>query len=343
LFRINRELGITVLIATHNPEAMSDYATSSFHLTPHIGGDKPPTIVPPCHPPSCHPERLFCHPEAQPKDSWIVTSLSSKAPHNDIAVPCHPEAQPSCHPEAQPKDPSPCPLSVCDAFFRYTPNTPWVLRGFDLNVSAGSIHAVVGGNGSGKSTLLNLIAGTLKPARGKIINNLLDSQALLPQNPQALFVCDSVDEELREWQKTSEHKSEELKETIQRFGLSALLKQHPYDLSGGEQQKLALAKLMLTTPQLLLLDEPTKGLDAETKRDLGSILCELKNKGTTIVLSTHDLSFISQVADKVTMLFDGQTSCTENTSEFFENNLFYRPKKDEFLKRWRQLQEANSS
>ena len=215
-------------------------------------------------------------------------------------------------------------IAIRDAYFRYDKDASWVLRGFDLDVASGSIHAIIGGNGSGKSTLLHVIAGMLKPQRGRIENRAALAQVFLPQNPKALFVHDTVDEELREWQERCGYTDDELDEIVARFDLGELLRQHPYDLSGGQQQKLALAKLLLVKPTLLLLDEPTKGLDAASKHEIAEILHGLREAKVTVVLVTHDLAFVSEVADTATMLFDGQAACTEPVTDFFENNLFYR-------------------
>ncbi|MEG0505298.1 MAG: ABC transporter ATP-binding protein, partial [Raoultibacter sp.] len=198
----------------------------------------------------------------------------------------------------------------------------------------GSIHAIVGGNGSGKSTMLRLIAGALKTQRGSVSNAFLKRQALLPQDPKALFVCDSVEEELLEWSNRGGYGAPEVAEALKEFGLEGLESRHPFDTSGGQQQKLALAKVLLTKPDLILLDEPTKGLDAQSKCEVAQILLKKKAEGCTIVLVTHDLSFISQIADSVSMLFDGQTACSELTSEFFHNNMFYQPVCDGFMRLW---------
>lgn len=218
--------------------------------------------------------------------------------------------------------------------FRYTRDGGWVLRGADVTVAPGTVHAVVGGNGCGKSTLLRVLAGALKHERGRVRNAARDRQALLPQDPKALFVCDSVGEELREWQARCGYDDAAVRRAAHRFGLDGLLERHPYDLSGGQQQKLALAKVLLTNPQLLLLDEPTKGLDARSKLEAADALSACAREGRTVVLVTHDLAFVSRVADRVSMLFDGETACTEPTCEFFERNLFYRPQPDGFLALW---------
>lgn len=218
--------------------------------------------------------------------------------------------------------------------FRYARDAGWVLRGADLAVEPGTVHAVVGGNGCGKSTLLRVLAGALKHERGRVRNVCANAQALLPQDPKALFVCDSVAEELAEWQARCGYDDAAVEGAVRRFGLGALLDRHPYDLSGGQQQNLALAKVLLTNPRLLLLDEPTKGLDAPSKLAAADALAACAREGATVVLVTHDLSFASRAADRVSMLFDGETACTEPASAFFERNLFYRPAPDGFSKLW---------
>ncbi len=282
LFRINRELGITVLVATHSPETMTDYATGALRLE---DGKIEPTPL-----------------SAIPAKAGI---------HNKLQIP-HDNATDSTT------------INCRDLFFRYSKEEPWVLRGFDLTVATSSIHAIVGGNGSGKSTLLNMMAKAIKPLRGRVNNLHSSSQAILPQNPMALFVGDTAAEELKEWQQRCDYSDEEIVSMVDLFNLKSALAKHPYDLSGGEQQKLALAKILLTKPKLLLLDEPTKGLDTSAKRELATTLLGLRAKGVTILMATHDLAFVSKVADNTTMIFDGQSACSEPTQEFFSNNIFYR-------------------
>ena len=209
-----------------------------------------------------------------------------------------------------------------------------MLAGVDLTVPRGSVHALIGGNGSGKSTLLRLIAGVLRPKRGRVRNAAARNQAFLPQDPKALFVCDSLDEELREWQRTAGYSVASVEDALRRTGLDALRDLNPYDLSGGQQQLLALAKLTLTGPDLLLLDEPTKGLDPGARLTVGRELRRLAAAGTTIVFATHDLAFVSRVADAVSLLFDGEVACTCATGDFFADEHFLRPRRDRFCDLW---------
>ncbi len=223
---------------------------------------------------------------------------------------------------------------VRDAHVRYRRGDDWVLRGTDLDVHAGAIHALVGGNGCGKSTLLRAVAGLMRPERGRVQNRLADRQALLPQDPKALFVCDTVLDELREWQASAGFGDAAIAHALARFGLEGREEAHPFDLSGGQQQKLALAKLLLVDPALLLLDEPTKGLDAPSKVEVARVLRERADAGAAVLMATHDLTFAALVVDEVTMLFDGEAACTETACDFFAENLFYRPVEDGFARLW---------
>lgn len=311
LFRINRELGITVVVATHAPEAMADYATSHFELAGCVA------------------------PQGASALQGSTAVRSSRTPQSagmQQASAAVPQGKPS---RSVPRtNTQSFALEAHDAFFRYTREDDWVLRGCNLSVYPSEMHALVGGNGSGKSTLLRLIAGVLKPERGRVRNMLSRTQAFLPQDPKALFVCDTVEEELTEWQRGCGYGDDAIEDMLARFDLTACRMRHPYDVSGGQQQKLALAKVLLTKPALLLLDEPTKGLDGASKCMVAQELCAFSQAGGTIVMATHDLSFASCVADVCTMLFDGEATCTEPTKAFFENNLFYRPQNDAFSQMW---------
>lgn len=285
LERVNRELGITVVMATHAPEDVERMATQSVEMGS-IGEPGKRADV----------ERALL---ARWGDRRALLNRSQPVPA----------------------------IEAREVFFRYERTAPWVLRGVDVRVRQGSVHAFVGGNGCGKSTLLKLLAGSLKPQRGRLTNALRASQALLPQDPKALFVCDSVIEELDEWRRRCGYAQEDEAAMLDRFGLTPHAHQHPYDLSGGQQQKLAFAKLLLTGAQLLLLDEPTKGVDAQACADAVRIVHELADEGRTVVLVTHDLDFAYACADEVSMLFDGEIACTQPACEFFAANLVYRPSK----------------
>ena len=222
-------------------------------------------------------------------------------------------------------------LSLKELWFRYEKTNPDILRGVSVEVAAGSLFAIVGGNGVGKSTTLKAICGICKPYRGKVkifgkpiekyksAELFQDCLAMLPQDPKSLFVAKTVREELEEMTR----EQAKINEIAAVCEIENLLSSHPYDLSGGEQQRAALAKVLLTNPRLLLLDEPTKGIDSFFKEKLANILCKLKEQGITIVMVSHDVEFCAKYADSVSMFFDGQVLTTDTPRRFFGNNSFY--------------------
>jgi len=206
-----------------------------------------------------------------------------------------------------------------------------VLRGVTAEIPVGSLYAIVGGNGAGKSTTLKAISGICRPYRGKVKlfgkpvekykrgDLFHQCLAMLPQDPKSLFVKKTVRADLEEM--TADQAL--ISEIAEICEISHLLDAHPYDLSGGEQQRAALAKVLLTSPKLLLLDEPTKGIDSFFKEKLADILCKLKEQGITIVMVSHDVEFCARYADLVSMFFDGQFLTTDIPRRFFGNNSFY--------------------
>ena len=222
-------------------------------------------------------------------------------------------------------------LSLKELWFRYEKDSPDVLRGVSAEVPTGTLYAIVGGNGAGKSTTLKAVCGICKPYRGKVkvfgkpVENYKSAElfggclAMLPQDPKSLFVKKTVREDLAEMTKDEKR----IAEIAAVCEIESLLSSHPYDLSGGEQQRSALAKVLLTNPKLLLLDEPTKGIDSFFKEKLATILCKLKEQGITIVMVSHDVEFCAKYADMVSMFFDGQMLTTDTPRRFFGNNSFY--------------------
>ena len=222
-------------------------------------------------------------------------------------------------------------LKMKEAWFRYERDSVDILQGMEVSVPVGKLFAIVGGNGAGKSTALKAICGNCKIYRGSIEifgKNLKkyksgelfrDCVAMLPQDPKSLFVKKTVREELEEMG-TDETAIKEIADLCQ---IQSLMDSHPYDLSGGEQQRTALAKVLLTNPKLLLLDEPTKGLDGFFKVQFADILCKLRGQGITIVMVSHDVEFCAEYADMVSMFFDGQVLTTDTPHRFFGQNSFY--------------------
>lgn len=228
---------------------------------------------------------------------------------------------------------------VREAWFRYGRNGQDVLRDASLTVYEGEHYCLLGGNGSGKTTLLSVICGVLKAYAGSVklfgrpIRSIRDGErnrgvtAMLPQDPKTVFVCDTVREDWELACKTMEISGEERSKAVsamaEKLGTEDLLDRHPYDLSGGEQQKAALGKVLLLHPKLLLLDEPTKGLDAAYKTELKAILRNLQAEGTTILTVTHDAEFAAECADRAGLFFDGSVAVSGTVREVFSNNAFY--------------------
>ena len=210
--------------------------------------------------------------------------------------------------------------------FRYSKDGSDVIKDLSLSVKKGSFYAIVGGNGAGKSTLLTLINGVNRPYSGKVTVNARNT-AYLPQNPALILTGKTVLKSLYDTFIGSEiDKDEQNKlvgKAVSALGLESLINRHPFDLSGGEVQRAAIAKLLLLNPQILLLDEPSKGLDARNKIKFAKIIKSLKSSGVTVVMVTHDIEFCAKYADACSMLFNGEITSTGTPREFFSENSFY--------------------
>lgn len=230
-------------------------------------------------------------------------------------------------------------IELRDVWFRYEKDAPDVIKGLSASIYEGELFAIVGGNGTGKTTALSLISGMLRPYRGAVwidgrqLRDIPESEryngllGVLPQNPQALFVKKTVALDLQELLKDRGMSSEEQHARVAQAAslceLGPLLEMHPYDLSGGEQQRAALAKVLLLEPRILLLDEPTKGLDAHFKEKLAGILQRLQAGGVTIVMVSHDIEFCAKHADRCAMFFDGAITSCDTPRAFFSGKNFY--------------------
>lgn len=227
-------------------------------------------------------------------------------------------------------------IKAKNIFFRYNKNSNDIINDLNLSLYKAEIFSILGGNGSGKTTTINIISGLDKPYKGSITINgkkiskyknnslYLNNLAVLPQNPTTLFVKNTVLEDLKEI--ISSYKKYDdihIQKIVEELNIKHLLNKHPYDLSGGEQQKCAIAKVLLTKPKILLLDEPTKGLDAYYKNNLISLILKLKENGISILMVTHDIEFAAIVSDRCALFFDGKIVSENNPNEFFSNNNFY--------------------
>ncbi len=230
-------------------------------------------------------------------------------------------------------------ISLKDIWYRYSKDSPDVVRDLSLEIREGQMYCLVGGNGTGKTTSMSIIAGILHPYRGKVFINGVNvaklsnkekfnhNLAMLPQNPQSLFVKKTVRLDLMEVLTDKKLSQEEIARRVQDMaeliGLEDLLEVHPYDLSGGEQQRVALGKVLLLEPKILLLDEPTKGLDGYFKIKLANILQKLLEQKVTIVMVSHDVEFCARYGDVCAMFFDGNIVTSGKPRQFFSGNNFY--------------------
>ena len=228
-------------------------------------------------------------------------------------------------------------IQIENAGFRFSRGGKDVLNGLDLTVYKNEILSVFGGNGAGKTTLLKILGGIKSlyrgkyVLRGKSIKNYKQAElyennvAVLPQNPAFLFVKDSVFSDLKNYAALAKlNKTDgDINAVLDYFGVPYLKNRHPFDLSGGEKQLAALAKILLSDPEILLLDEPTKGLDKVAKKCVGEAILHLKKSGKTVIIATHDIEFAAEYSDRCAMLFDGKIAAANSAKEFFTENAYY--------------------
>ena len=334
--KINLELGTTVIITEHRLEDIFPHADRAIVMDGGtvVADDTPRNIGKLLYEQNSDmftamptPVRAFygaggqgeCPLTVREGRNWLSRSFSQRPEIRTI-------------PEETQENPADAPaLSMKELWFRYEKDSQDILRGVSAEVPVGSLYALVGGNGAGKSTTLRAICGICRPYRGKVkifgkpVEKFKSGElfggtlAMLPQDPKSLFVRKTVREDLEEM---TDNKAviDLMAELCQ---IESFLDAHPYDLSGGEQQRAALAKVLLTSPRLLLLDEPTKGIDSFFKETFAGILQQLKEQGITIVMVSHDVEFCARYADLVSMFFDGQILTTDTPRRFFGNNSFY--------------------
>lgn len=218
-------------------------------------------------------------------------------------------------------------LSAKEVTFRYEKEGREVLRKLSLTLYQGELLAILGGNGAGKSTLLHVLSRMVKPQRGKVVTAAGITAGFLAQNPLLYFSYDTAMEELQHMAASARLTPDEAEGEISRlvdiFELGQVLENHPHDLSGGQQQKLALAMVLLLKPAVLLLDEPTKGLDPAAKARFAGLLALLREQGMSITVVTHDVEFAARYASRCALLFDGSITAEGEPAAFFSSNYFY--------------------
>ena len=329
LGKINRELGLTVILTEHRLEEAFPFATRVIVMD---GGsiicdDTPERVglalrerqngmflaMPTAMRVWAGVETALACPLTVRDGSDFLTARAKEAP----LFPLEKRGTPVCGEEVA--------LSAEELWFRYEKDMPDVVKGFSLALRKGELYAILGGNGAGKTTSLKVISGLRTAYRGSVTLN--GSVGVLPQNPQALFVKRTVREDLYEAlngvKLSRSEKDEQVARVVTLCDLRTFLDRHPYDISGGEQQRAALAKVLLTSPEILLLDEPTKGFDAEFKVAFAKILKKLTAQGVTVLMVSHDVVFCAEYAHRCGMFFDGHIVAEGTPAEFFAGNSFY--------------------
>lgn len=227
-------------------------------------------------------------------------------------------------------------LNMKDVFYQYERKAPYILKGFSFQIPKGELVALVGGNGSGKTTALKMCIGSLKPQRGYVRidgkdayklkdKELYNKLAYLPQNPRTYFVHNTIEKEMQEAAKRYEIDApvEAIARLLQVFDIEHLRFRHPHDCSGGEIQRAALACMLIGKPEMLFIDEPTKGLDPLSKKKFAEVLSKLHQDGVTIMMVTHDIEFAAQTASRCAMMFDGEITVYGTPDQLFKGNYFY--------------------
>lgn len=328
LDRLNKEMGVTIIIAEHDPEELFDSCDKILYLAK----GKPEFFSTPALTAKYFVENALegFLPETAKAFAGLCDELplnvrQGRAKLEKLGVSDIPKQAVTSAESAEPYA-----LQCKNLWQRYEKNSPDILKGCDLAVRKGECYGLLGSNGGGKSTLLRVICGLCKPYMGAVSlfgkkqkaykNGSLfrEMLAFLPQEPVTMFVKESVREDLLQ----SGDKAA-VENVAQRMGIEHLLDRHPWDLSGGEIQKCAFAKILLADPKIIVLDECTKGMDSFAQKDLGDILLSLKAEGRTILLVTHDLEFAAQYCDRCGLLFDGKIAAEDNAVEFFSHNRFY--------------------
>ncbi|MBP3659755.1 MAG: ATP-binding cassette domain-containing protein [Oscillospiraceae bacterium] len=321
LGRINRELGTTILICEHRLEDVIPMANRLLILDHGalIADDTPIG--------SFEILRNRNHPMLlsmpTPMRVWSAAGFACDCPMTvsdgrnaltDFAA--HRQLRPvPKRPYVQPQS-EPC-IELREVWFRYEKDSPDILKGVSLKACPGELLCILGGNGTGKSTTLSILSGARKPYRGKRLART-DRLSALPQNPQMLLLQKNVREELLSV--ADEGRAGEMAALCR---LEGLLDRHPYDLSGGEQQRTALAKVLLQDPDILLLDEPTKGLDNDFKELFADILRQLTDRGICVIMVSHDVEFCAKYADRCALFFDGGIVTEDGPQPFFAGKSFY--------------------
>ncbi|MDO4482790.1 MAG: ATP-binding cassette domain-containing protein, partial [Bacillota bacterium] len=346
LEKINRELGTTVIISEHRPEetfAISDriIVMDKGRITAEGSPRKVCEILMKSDDEMCEalpvPAKIFGAVGEEGDFPVNIREGRKWLENYSLNHTLKPEVIPDADKFGGCCSGSETAVEIRNVWFRYEREQSDIIKGLSAVIRKGEIYAVMGGNGVGKTTALSLICGLNRPYRGEIlingkklenIGNVFDGTVgMLPQNPQTLFAEKTVYLDLAEMLSDKKTDPEVLDDRINKVCrlccIENLINCHPYDLSGGEQQRAALAKILLKNPEILILDEPTKGLDAGFKKIFADILRSLKEKGKTVIMVSHDIEFCAENADRTAMFFDGNIASEDVPRRFFAGKSFY--------------------
>ncbi len=323
LVRLNHDLGLTVVLSEHRLERVVQYVDRILYLP---GNGKQPLLD--------EPRAVLRQVELTPPLVTLAKALdwsplpltikegrrfARKMVPRQALVPPMPDL---AAPAARPPHPSKNAIAVRDLTFSY--NGHAALQNVSLDVLPGQFVALMGRNGSGKTTLLKQLVGLLRPDGGSVqihdcrnghqtldtrrarVDDVIRVVGYVPQNPNSLLFNDTVRGELEFTRRGHNLPPTDHAGRLETLGLLAQADRYPRDLSVGERQRVATASILVAEPQILLLDEPTRGLDYEQKAALANHLLDLKAQGRTIVMATHDVELVATCADRVVLLGDGQ-------------------------------------
>ncbi|MCS7179079.1 MAG: ATP-binding cassette domain-containing protein [Anaerolineae bacterium] len=330
LVRLNQEWGLTILLAEHRLERVLPYVDRLVYL-PGPNGRAPMFSGP--------PREVLPHIDLTPPLitvgkalRWEPLPLTLKEGRAFAArMPALPPVQRAL--SVPPRENAPL-LRIQDLHFSYDHHP--ALCGVHLTISPGETIVLMGRNGAGKTTLLKCIVGLLRPQRGQIWLNgepitgqppekICQRVGYLPQEPDMMLFADTVMEEL--WTTLRNHGLQHAPpvppcDLLVTLGLEGYADAYPRDLSAGQRQRVALGAIAVTRPRLLLLDEPTRGLDYWLKQQLVRLLRTWKQDGTAVLLATHDVEFAAQIADRVVILSNGQVVVDDQPTVLAASPLF---------------------
>jgi energy-coupling factor transporter ATP-binding protein EcfA2 len=329
LVRLNHDLGLTIVLSEHRLERVAQYADRILYLP---GGGRTPILG--------EPRQVLGQADLTPPLvtlgkalGWqpLPLTLKEARPH---ARQLEQTLQPSNLSTFQPSNLPTNPPSIQIHNVWYAYNGHEALKGVTLDVVPGEFVAIMGRNGAGKTTLLKQMVGLLKPKQGRIKvmgldTRQVDQQAIIahvgyvPQNPDALLFADTVRQELDFTRRSRGLVLEDYGPLLETLGLTVHADRYPRDLSVGERQRTALAAVLVADPEIILLDEPTRGLDYRQKDALAGFLQKERTRGRSVIMVTHDVELVAACADRVVLLSDGQIIVDGPTRKVMTDSLVF--------------------